>query len=338
MPIPYKSSPNATPPSTARLRCLPRLFGHHVRSANGLPQLLAACLAVALVGRASYGAPVDSRPGVESATTVAAAGSLTVASPDGTIEVSVEIASDKSITYRVARNGQELIRPSAIQLKLRDGTTLGRGLADIQSEGPAEHRSTWRPVYGERSVVKDHFHELVIRCRQPDADASITYAFRCYDSGVAFRSEVIADDTSRSYTVTEEKSEFRVSGDPFVWRTNSAQGEYQRLPLSRMGSDTERPLVMQMGGGPPADGGYVAITEAKLVDFARMKLRRSSGDSRGVVSQLGSDVKARGRIETPWRVVLIGDSPGDLLEANDLILNLNDPCAIATLPGSSRAR
>ena len=31
---------------------------------------------------------------------------------------------------------------------------------------------------------------------------------------------------------------------------------------------------------------------------------------------------------TPWRVILVAEKPGDLLENNDLILNLNSPCAI----------
>jgi alpha-glucosidase len=33
-------------------------------------------------------------------------------------------------------------------------------------------------------------------------------------------------------------------------------------------------------------------------------------------------------LTTPWRVVMIAESPGKLLENNDILLNLNDPCAI----------
>src|SRR5262249_19510653 len=32
---------------------------------------------------------------------------------------------------------------------------------------------------------------------------------------------------------------------------------------------------------------------------------------------------------SPWRVVMVADSAGQLLEHNDLILNLNDPCALS---------
>ncbi len=41
---------------------------------------------------------------------------------------------------------------------------------------------------------------------------------------------------------------------------------------------------------------------------------------------------------TPWRVLMVAPTPGRLIENNDLILNLNPPCAIADRPGSSRAR
>jgi len=47
------------------------------------------------------------------------------------------------------------------------------------------------------------------------------------------------------------------------------------------------------------------------------------------VSDLSSGVTAALPLTTPWRFVMVADSPGRLLENNDLVLNLNDPCAIA---------
>ncbi|AOW09986.1 glycoside hydrolase family 97 N-terminal domain-containing protein [Flavobacterium gilvum] len=34
---------------------------------------------------------------------------------------------------------------------------------------------------------------------------------------------------------------------------------------------------------------------------------------------------------TPWRVIIIAEKPGQLLENNDIILNLNPPCAIENI-------
>lgn len=33
-------------------------------------------------------------------------------------------------------------------------------------------------------------------------------------------------------------------------------------------------------------------------------------------------------LTTPWRLIMVADTPGKLLEKNDIFLNLNDPCAI----------
>jgi alpha-glucosidase len=47
-----------------------------------------------------------------------------------------------------------------------------------------------------------------------------------------------------------------------------------------------------------------------------------------LVSDQSGSVSGSLPLTTPWRFVMVADSPGGLLENNDLILNLNDPCAI----------
>jgi alpha-glucosidase len=126
------------------------------------------------------------------------------------------------------------------------------------------------------------------------------------------------------------------------------------VPISQIKRGCERPLVVQM-----ADDMYAAIAEARLVDYARMKLsplvrsvpvraseERVEGvppsnrgqDARdttpdgvttnGLVADLGSEVSAPLSLRTPWRVIMLADSPGQLLERNDILVNLNDACAI----------
>ncbi len=47
-----------------------------------------------------------------------------------------------------------------------------------------------------------------------------------------------------------------------------AQGAYERVPLSKVKKGCERPLVIRA-----ADDVYLAVAEARCVDYARMKLR-----------------------------------------------------------------
>jgi alpha-glucosidase len=125
-------------------------------------------------------------------------------------------------------------------------------------------------------------------------------------------------------TISRELTEFRFPADFRVWATYSAQGVYTNVPLSQIQRGCERPLVVQL-----ADDMYAAVAEARLVDYARMKLSPLATIPHSLVADLGSEVTAPLALRTPWRVIMLADSPGQLLEHNDILLNLNDDCALA---------
>ncbi len=60
-----------------------------------------------------------------------------------------------------------------------------------------------------------------------------------------------------------------------------------------------------------------------------MKFEPDSAGGTAVRTRLGSNVHKTLPFQSPWRVMMVGKNPGDLLEKNYLILNLNDPCEIA---------
>ena len=76
---------------------------------------------------------------------------------------------------------------------------------------------------------------------------------------------------------------------------------------------------------------------AALVDYARMRLKPVAGVPCAVehVRQRGAGHRP---YATPWRVLMIAGNPCRLLEQNDIIRNLNAPCASPTHHGSSPAR
>ena len=76
-----------------------------------------------------------------------------------------------------------------------------------------------------------------------------------------------------------------------------------------------------------ADDLFIAVAEAKLVDYARMKFVPLAANA--IVSDLSGPVSNALPLTTPWRVIMAASTPGRLLENNFLILNLNDPCALA---------
>ena len=87
---------------------------------------------------------------------------------------------------------------------------------------------------------------------------------------------------------------------------------------------------------------YVAVTEAALLDYAGMYLSKHDGVLTSKLSpwpdQTTIKVKATIPHVTPWRVMLISDRIGALIESN-LITDLNAPCKIQDVswikPGKS---
>ncbi|MEP4078374.1 glycoside hydrolase family 97 N-terminal domain-containing protein [Haloferula sp.] len=240
-----------------------------------------------------------------------------LASPNGKISVVFNLTDKGAPQYSLSYNGKALILESQLGLKLKGGADLAEGFA-IGSSSSSTHDETWKPFVGERSEVRDHYNELVIDLTQSDKPA-LQIKFRAYDEGAAFCYTLPKE--AGSFTITQELSQFRFADDHFCWDTKDPQAVYRRVPISKAGDNIERPLVVEVGDSP-----FVALGEARLVDYARLRFTTPATNTFGI--KLGSEVTAKAPYSSPWRYAMIGDTPGALLENNDLLPNLNDPCAI----------
>lgn len=257
-----------------------------------------------------------------------------VASPDGRIIASLQVKdvgqAKQCAVYRVSFDGKPLIADSRLRFKRKDSQSQSPILFGEHLEIVAvqkDHQdSTWQPTYGERSSVRNHFQQLIVNFREAEAPhLAMEVTLRVYDAGVAFQVKLGGDDTRETIQVAEELIEVTFLADHTAWCTRTAQGIYEARPISDLGQQVERPLTIKTPGDAPV---YVAIAEAGLVDYARMKLRGDEENPLRVVSQLSSPVNLISPASTPWRVIMIADSPGELLENNHIILNLSKPCAI----------
>jgi len=248
-------------------------------------------------------------------------------SPDGRVRLNVEIVENgkqSQLAYEVEFEGQGVLASSTISFVRDDGVVIGDRLSLNSIEGPVSHYDTWEPVYGERSTIEDSYNQIAVNTYDSSADCPMRVVFRCYDSGVAFRSILGSKASDAKLTIRKEQSAFRFYDDHTAWYTYAAQGVYRTKRISKIGSGVERPLVLRIN-----DNTYAAILEAKLVDYPRMKLGTSKREPFCLVSSLGGSAQSRMPLKTPWRVVMVGNSPGELLENNYIVLNLNDPCEIA---------
>jgi len=253
-------------------------------------------------------------------------GAVEVVSPDGNVMVGFEVTDFHGVkgcaVWRASCKGKAVIEPSRLGMEIKDGQPLGVGMA-IAGDQRRQERGSWRPVYGERAEIPDDYNELAVTLRETGgATRTMVVTLRAYNEGAAVRYTVPAQAAMGSYVIAREQTEFAFGGDWECWATHSAQGQYQKVRLGEVKAGCERPLTVRVD-----EGLYAAVGEAALVDHARMKLR-PGGREHTLVSDLSGEVAVEGELQTPWRVVLIGDSPGQLLERNYLFLNLNEPCAI----------
>lgn len=266
-----------------------------------------------------------------------------IPSPNGSIELEFCLTEDDKIpTYKVDYKGTPLVLESYLGLSLEGDLPLIDGFQICQSETGSKDE-TWQPVYGERDQIPDRYNSLTVTLEElGKAERKLILEFRVYDEGIAFRYVIPEQQGLRSFVIEDERSQFHFPQGCIAFEEHGAEGEYHRVLVKDIQSNCERPLTVIYPNGT-----HVALTEAALHDYSRMLLSVNPdnpwivestlsgmlGDWVGyglMADKVEDDEKVSGTtpFATPWRVLLIGDRAGDLLERNYLILNLNEPCQL----------
>jgi alpha-glucosidase len=266
---------------------------------------------------------------------VGAGSTVEVHSPSGALVLTVgtkDLGAERGCPfYRLDYKGRTVIADSRLGLDL-EPDTLAANLA-VTTVVRSRQDTTWRPVCGERDVVRDCYNAVQIDLEEEAGHRrSLRLTFRVYDEGAAFCYMLPEQSSVKTFTIAAERTQFAFTADHAAWAVYRAQGDYSGgpVPLSRIAPGAERPLTIEL-----RDGLFAAITEARCVDYARMKLRRADGPPHTLEVFLDAEHGQVGKVSgttpftSPWRVVMVADSAGRLLEHNDLILNLNDPCALS---------
>lgn len=259
-----------------------------------------------------------------------------VTSPDGLKALHVQM-SDGEPKISVVVNGAEIIHPSPLGFVLPDGAEIGPDLT-IGMVRRSQSDTTWTPVYGTEKTIRDHYNAMAVQFDSTGDHPPITLHARAYNDGVAFRYEVAAEDGIET-RIANERTAFDLAADPkaFALVTDNVQTAYENgyviQPMSQFDSKLiGYPLLLEFPDGP-----WIALTEAALTDYAGQFLTPHEGEATLLHTKLSPPIHNKDQQEaavvrtgpfvTPWRVVMIGERPGDLIESN-LILNLNEPCAL----------
>ena len=250
-------------------------------------------------------------------------------SPDGQIEVELGLQQDGFLTYRVEKNGRKIIEHSRLGIVLSDGDTLGTGVR-ILDINITNHDETWTQPWGEVSDIRDHHQQLKLTLEQTDGGRLMDVLVRVFNDGIGIRYEWPEQPSLHEFEITDELTEFRFASEGQAWWIRAYEWDryeylYESSLLSAAGYAVHTPFTVELQDGP-----VIAIHEASLIDYAGMSLKRKGPlayEADLAPWSTGVRVYANTPKSSPWRVIMIGDEPTDLIE-NYVILNLNEPNAL----------
>lgn len=253
----------------------------------------------------------------------ASASAVKIKSPDGQVAAKLTLTPAGAPQWSVIDRGTVVLADSPLGLTLVDGEKLDHALK-ITGVEQADHDETWKPVCGQWSTVRNHYREATVhleRTAPPNRKFSVT--LRAYDEGVALRYTIPKQPDLAEGRIASEKTGFVFTADHPAWATYFAQGIYAKVPLSHVKRGCERPLVVKV-----ADDCYAALCEADLVDGARMKFEPLAGVPHALVTRVEGQQVGPLPMTTAWRLVMLGRTPGQLLDRSYMVKNLCEPCAI----------
>ena len=270
-------------------------------------------------------------------------------SPNGQLVVhfAIQPGSDPGgaagkLVYSVAFRGKPVLDDSALALELEGQPPLGD---DVRIAGADAGQGVDRYTISDTKVssVQDAYNSLAVHVvEDAGAHRSMTIEARAYNDGIAFRYVLSAQDGIASLQLHQEDTEFRLPTDAIDWALelpnyrSSYEAEYLRLATSAFSNQggvsshilIGLPLLIHEPGTA-----WMALMEADVEGSTSMYVTNPSGNWAGhwFVSRLSprwddASYAVKGNLpwHSAWRVLMIADNPGRLLESN-LTYDLNPP-------------
>ena len=251
--------------------------------------------------------------------------------------------------YEVTYNNQPVISPSRLGFKLNVDSVFDTAFRLTGTEKKSVDE-TWQPVWGETKDIRNHYEQMVVHLQSTQSPARLlNIIFRVFEDGVAFRYEFPLQPNLKYFIVTEELTQFNLTGNhKTFWipgdydsneylYTTSSIGDIDNRSMVASATDiavrtvpdpyaVQTPLMMKT-----AAGFYINIHEAALVNYSSMQLHADTKNfafsASLVPDATGNKSYLHAPSVTPWRTIIVSDKATEILSSK-MILNLNEPSAI----------
>jgi len=270
-----------------------------------------------------------------------------LSSPDGAYQFTFyqkQIAvGEKQMYYTLSYKGKAVVEESELGVLIENqifesALAIPNDTCKIWGENlnftgvqRSSFNETWKPVYGEYSSIRNNYNELIISFRKGEAEVAkldggydkiksyfMNVVVRAYNEGVAVRYHFPEPSNGLFLHIVGEQTQFTMPEGTLAYYEPWAQGPYSLLPLKNWDGQSERPLTLKL-----TNGLTVALAEAQMTDYARMKFSLNPDKPNTLQASLYGSVDVIPAYSTPWRVIMVGEKPTDLIANKDIILNLN---------------
>lgn len=274
------------------------------------------------------------------------ASAQTIESPNKKISLLFALTAEGEPSYQLIFHQKAVVNSSKLGLELKDQPSFMKGFSVVKIDTITVDE-TWNPVWGEVKTIRNNYRELSITLLQGESSRTMRIRFRLFNDGLGFRYEFPKQPNLNHFIVTNEKTEFNLTGDhktfwiPGDYDTN----EYSYYTTNLSGTSPEKgkvadeitarfpipntvqtPLMMKT-----TEGLYINIHEAALINYPAMILDVNKSTfsltSHLVSDGVGNKAYLQTPFNTPWRTVIVSDKAADIL-ASKTILNLNEPSRI----------
>lgn len=267
----------------------------------------------------------------------------TVASPDGRVAIRVSLAAQDQLQYDVACDKQTVISPSPLGISRKD-QSFADGLKFVEAGDVKTVDETYSMTTGKRKACRNFAKERTLVFRNAGG-AKVELVVRAYNDGVAFRYR-FPEKSEDKYVVTGESTGFRLPTGGKIWahpydKPGKYTPAYETYYVNGVdvgtASANETGWAFPVLACTPDRSRWLLVTEAD-VDYAYCGSHLSQKATDGVYGLRFPDEAEGdgvGGVEpswnlpwyTPWRVVIVGDSLGDVVEST-LVTDVSSPSVV----------
>ncbi len=258
-------------------------------------------------------------------------------------KIGITISGGEHIQYSITLNGETILAPSPISLKLTKDAWSKGAIKSIKSKSVASETIV-APLYRQKSYETGGYTEVTV-----STYAGYNIIFRIYDEGVAYcyalnqKGEVIIYDELADFTLPTDNTVYLShSTNPRKQVAMAFQNNYQVTPISEANDKILAffPIAVDCG-----NGAKMVITEAELESYPGMcvlaqpankslkaqfanypkSMAKYDWRQQSYVTETEEYIaKVQGKRNLPWRVIAISECDTQL-PVNNLVYSLSSP-------------